>query len=459
MRSSLTKKVIKSKNKHFNKDMVNGVATKLLPQAVEYLNGIIENGIKNLNIPLEYKWRLMTPYEDFKANFKPSSKAIVDVSKSTLYRVEMIFTYNGTDIRRTILLPFVEKGGILYLSDAVYSVVPVLTEYVIAPTNKEVFVRLLKDKLIFKRMERNIVINGQKRPIPVIVSNAYKFVQGTNNKIPMALYMFLKNGFYGAFEKYFNTRPIITDRELAEKERKKYAVFESTGRKPRMLNDTNYIPHNIKILVEKDKVNPFMETVIASLIYSFDLINVYSKNLLKILAGKSKLSEKTFWKVLLGKIIFKNKYTIDKIMMQMDEYVNVINTYMDPIIEKKLKENNILVEDFYDLIAYIIKNYQNLVMNADVRSSSIENRYIDILYYILYDLIEGINRVFHGINIEYNKKGDKFTAKDIEKLLNKHFSTRKIFSIIKSGGVNISLMPVDYSGDNYFSKITSVLED
>jgi len=459
MATKLNQLVKERKGKKFNPVIMKGMATEILPKAVEYLNSIIENGIKNLSIPLEYKWRIMTPYEDFKANFKPSSKAIVDIAKSTLYRVEMIFTYNGTDIKRTILLPYVEKGGILYLSDAIYSVVPVLTEYVIAPTNKEVFVRLLKDKLIFKRMERNIVINRQKRPVPVIVSNAYKFVQGTNNKIPMALYLFLKNGFYGTFEKYFNTRPIITDREITEEERQKYTVFESTGKKPRILNDTNYVPHNIKILVEKDKVNPFMESVIGALIYSFDLINIYSKNLLKILAGKSKLDETTYWKVLLGKIIFKNKYTLDKIMLQMDEYVNVINTYMDPIIEKKLKENGIVVEDFYDLIGYIIANYQKLIMNADKRSSSIENRYIDILYYILYNLIEGINRVFHGINIEYNKKGDKLTAKDIEKLLNKHFSTRKIFSIIKSGGVNISLMPVDYSGDNYFSKITSVLED
>jgi len=463
---NLNKRVFKhteSKSK-FNPQVVSGMGKLYLDKVPEYLDSIIRTGVANLipEIPFSYNgWRYLSPEEDFHDQFKSSSsKNSIDVAKNTLYKIEFSFEFNGQELKRVLLLPYVEKGSIMYLSDAIYSVVPVLTEYVVYPTNKEVFVRLLKDKLIFKRMERNILIDGVKTPVPVIHSRAYKFTQGVNDKVPMALYLFVRNGFYGVFEKYFNTKPIIKgpDDMVTDKEREKYTVFESTGVKPRILHDPNYRPHGIKILVEKDKVNPFMESVIGGLIYSFDLINVFSRHLPDILTGKSRMDENTFWRVLLGKVIFRNKYTQDKILNAMQEYISVINTYIDPIIDAKLKESGIVIEDFYDLVAYIIKNYNELVINSERRSSNLEFRYIDVIYYLMFEIIAGINKIFYGINKEYTKKGDKLSLRDIENLFNKHLTSRKIFSLIK-GATNLALMPIDYSGDNYYPKITAILED
>jgi hypothetical protein len=463
---NLNKRVVKQveDKAKFNTKITQGLAKYYLEKVPYFLDTIIRTGVQNLNpnIPFKYHgWRYLSAEEDYKDQFKSSStKTVIDIAKNTLYKIEFKFEFDGKEFSRVLLLPYVEKGGVLTLSDAIYAVVPVLTEYTVYPTNKEVFVRLLKDKLVFKRQERNILINGIKTAVPIIHSYSYKLSQGANDKVPMALYLFVKNGFYGVFEKYFNTKPIVKGlyEIVADEEKEKYTVFESTGIKPRILQDPNYEPHGIKILVEKDKVNPFMESIIGSLIYSFDIINRFSRNLPDILNGRSRMDEKMFWMILLGKVIFRNKYTNDKIIKAMTDHVSVINTYLDSIIEEKLKESGIFVEDFFDLIAYIIRHYNELVINSDKRSSSLDNRYIDIIYYVAFEIMSGINKIFYGINKEYNKKGDKLNFKDIESLFNKHMTSRKIFNLIKAP-INISLMPIDYSGDNYYPKITAILED
>jgi hypothetical protein len=76
---------------------------------------------------------------------------------------------------------------------------------------------------------------------------------------------------------------------------------------------------------------------------------------------------------------------------------------------------------------------------------------------MLFDLISGINKSFYKINENFASKEP--SKKEINKIFNSEISTRKIYSIIKSSGVNISVMPIDYTGDNLYPKISSILED
>jgi hypothetical protein len=221
-----------------------------------------------------------------------------------------------------------------------------------------------------------------------------------------------------------------------------------------MLKDPNYRPHGIKILVPKDKVTPTLESIVGSLIVSFDLVNLYSKDIVNVIDNPKK--EKIFWKAILGKVIYKNNYTLSRLLKDMDEFLDVVKGYIDEIIYEKLKENNIIVNDFYELIFHIIDKFNHYVLIGEERSASIDTRYIDINYYILFELISGINKTLYSINKEYSRK--KLTTKDINKIFNNHWSSRKIFNLIKNG-VNIALNLVDYSGDNYYWKITSLLHD
>jgi hypothetical protein len=224
---SLFKKVVETKKDKFNKTILEGLATKTLPDLPEFMHRIILSGMEGIKkeIPFRYLgYRRLSPVEEFWYQFNgvgkdiPAGKNKIDIAKSTLYKVEYVFEYDGEPVKRIILLPYAEKGGVITLSGAVYAVSPVLTEYVISSINGEVFVRLMKDKLIFKRIDRNIVVDGIKKPAQIIVTRLYKFNNNTYDKVPVALMLFVKEGFRGVFKKYFGTDDVkVTLGEVSEK--------------------------------------------------------------------------------------------------------------------------------------------------------------------------------------------------------------------------------------------------
>jgi len=456
-------KELGSNRKKFNKDITHGIARKILPKAPSYINSLFVSGMKGVTSGIDFKYlgyRRLTPLEDYNNQFAISmNRDNIDISKSTLYKVEYIFALNGEEIRRVLSLPYVEEGGILALSDALYTVSPVLTEYVISSDGNDVFTRLLKDKLLYKKIEKNILVNGVKKHLPTIITRLYKFTKNNvNDKIPIALMLFIKHGFKEVFKKYFNLEvEIIRDENINLDLYKDKTVYSSMSLKPRILQDNNYRPHHLHIIVNTVKPSKFCDTVVNSLMSTFDLINVYSLNVISIVKSENRDREQMFWKILLGKMIFKNVYTADKIISSIDEYLAVVEGYIDPVIDTKLRENNVHVDDFYELLAYVIEHFDDIVINSERRSTSISHRYIDINYYMLYQIIEGINKALYGINKESLKK--EMTIKDVNKIFNKHLSSKKIYSLIGYKGTSIALTSLDYSGDNYVSKVTAILQE
>jgi len=475
----VTKKFIEKEGVKFDPDIMKGLSIKYVSKISSHLDAIIKSAISTLpsDTLLTYKgFRRITPKEDYFNNINSSmSKNIVDISTNYITKVEFGFEYNGIPVNRIIALPYVERGGVLRLTDAYYTIVPVLSEYPISPAPGELFIRLLRDKLNMKKMERNILVNGVKTPKQIIHSKSYKLLKNVNDVIPIALYMFIKHGFFGVFKKYFNTTPIIfTDPNIkTDKYRDEYVEYTTTGMRPKNLFSKNsnntYAPHSIKILIKKEDITPFLEIVVSSLIYSFDMTPQFAMNIKKVAGKKTEPNtyfgqgdiddESLFWVSMLGKIVFKNKFSMDRVQADMFEHIDILNGYMDTIILHKLKEAGIDIEDFYDLIAWVIENFHELVVNHEKYSSNLDNRYIEILYYILFDLIVGINKAF----LEFKRTSSRkiMTEKEISRLFNRHLSSKKIYSLIKggNGGTNIAVSPVDSTTDSLYFKITSILED
>jgi len=395
----------------FNKSAVEGISMQYIKNIEKHLDSIMKSAISTINedIGLVYKgYRRLTPKEDYYNNVNSSmSKNIVDISKSYLIKAEYGFDYRGIPINRIIALPYVDRGGIIKLSDVPYAIVPVLSEYPISPSPGELFVRLLRDKFIIKRINRNILINGNKVSKPILHSKSYKLLKNVNDRIPIALYMFVKYGFYGVFEKYFNTKPIIfTDPAIkTDIYKNEYTEYTTVGVRPSGYDKKiNYNPHSIKILIKTADIDPFLELIVNSLMYSFDLSPLFAMNIGKVVGKKKEPSthftnddiddESLYWITLLGRIIFKNKYSQDRIQSDMFEHIDILNGYMDTIIKEKLTEAGIKIDDFFDLIGWIMEHFHFLVINYEKYSSSLENRYVEILYYILFEIIVGINKAF-----------------------------------------------------------------
>ncbi len=459
--NKVLKSVLNDKNKkHMNRVVMEGIPKHSILKAPEFVDALIRDNIKELDpsIKLVYKgFRYLDPREEYETDKIGTS---YDLAMNYLYKIELQFELDGEPFNRILALPFVEENGsVIKLSDTQYVMLPVLTEYAINPTGGKVFIRLLKDKLNFMRQDRPFIVNGILTSLPYIYAHTYKLKSnGIFDKVPLGLYLFYKDGLFETFKKRAGVDVIITDKdEEVEKFRETHDVYEVTGKKPKMVKISNYRPPKFKVLLPKEhSKNLFAKSLIANLLFAFELysdfVNLYYK-----VHYDSLEQERGFWKLLLAKIIFKDAYEIDKLLSNIQTHLDLLKTYLDVTVKSRLEELGIYLNDFYDLIAYVMENYHKLVINSEKRSGDIENRYIEVLYYVLFDIIAGINKTFFKINENFRNK--QATIKNINSIFNQELSPKKIYSIIKNGGTNLAIMGIDYTGDNLYPKISSILED
>lgn len=467
----------------FNKNVTNGTAKGILETIPAFFDDIIKSSIKSLNpdIPFKYKgYRKMTPKEEFNSMLvSDNNKTKYDLAESYIYMAEYVFEFDGHEIRRPLYLPFAEDGNLIRISNTQYHIVPVLSDTVISPSHDKVFVRLLKDKLLFESQSRNFVVNGERVPGKIIYTEIVK-VQNMNIKdyigkplTSVSLYVLGEHGFRGTMNRYFGTdKWIVTDGDV-EKYRNDYNVYESTKMKPRSLKENTYIGHDLKICIHKDvPVTALLENFIYGIIYTLDILPNNCKDLVRVVNavgpehlislnknGKDPLSkELLFWRILLGRVIYKNSFTVDRIVVDMNDHFDNLQGYLDNQIKEKLNENGIVCEDFFDLLMKIVENYNIWLINSKEYNSDVRNRYIDILYYIMYDLIIGFNKVILAINKRASKKAS-LSVKEVVKIIINELSTRKIFSIAKSSNSSLCLLSVDSSLDIKYPKVTAILED
>lgn len=473
--NNILSEVIDKHSPKVNKNVTEGTAKEVLQKAPYFLDDIIRSSIKSLSqsIKLSYNgWRYITPKEEFKLNYSNgnSGKVMYDLARNDLYMVEFEFEYQGIAIKRPIYLPYADDGNLLMFSNTLYNIVPVLSDTVITPSSNEVFARLLKDKVRFKNHTRNFIVNGERKPGLIIYADLVK-TANMNLKdnigkpiAPVSLYLLGEYGADEVMKRYYKINKsdyMITNQELTEQELERFNVYESTKTKPRYLKEVGYRGHNIKVCISKDKeINQSLENLIFGIIYTFDQLPTHEQDYVDTIKLGNLEDEKMFWRIMLGRLVYKNTYSVDRIVSDMDEHFDTLQGYLDNLIKKKLVENGIHLSNFFDLINHILLNYNHWLVISKEYNSDIRNRYIDILYYIMYDIILGFNRAILSLNKRATKtKGKDFDITFVSKVLKQELNSKKIFTLVKSKEQGLAIMVVDNTLDVKYPRITAVLED
>ena len=508
----------------FNKDVTEGVAEDILRGVPDFLDGIFNDSIKSLtsSVELEYHgYRRLSFKEEFDILLKKDTMTRYDIATSDLYMIELKFTYMGRPLNRYLYLPYASRGNLIKMGGTMYHIVPVLSDTVISPSHNKVFVRLLKDKIDFKSVTKNFIVDSEKIPGIVIYGRILRVPDGIKDNIgkPLtatSLYLMGKFGLRETYRRYCGITDMkITTDPISNEDREKYIVYESTKVKPRGLLEFSYIGHDLKILINREQVNNrnLSDAIAFGIIYTLDLLPEQANDLIEVFkngdsinntnidnmfhkSGLSKRpsmvkllnkvknssatvneekilyeninhiinnSEIKFWRILLGRVSYKNSYSINRIYSDLEEHFDTLEGYLDNLIKSKLLENDIHVDDFFDLISYILDNYNIMLINSREYNSDINNRYIDILYYMFFEIIVGFNKVILNLNKRASKKesmpNSKLSEKEVVKIFNNELSPRKIYGLIKSTAMNLSMMLAETTSDIYYSKLTSVLED
>lgn len=449
-----------------NREVCEGLATVVIPRAEEYIDQVFRAAAKSFPEGLEYTGYVRcTPHEEYEEITRvKNNKRFYDLAKSNIYMVKYFFRYDGVDLPpRYIYLPFVNEAGILYIGGSMFHVSPVITDVVISPTHHTVFIRLIRDRIVFERQYHSMVINGVKETEHVswamihrMKKSGRKIQDTTKAKTCAVHYLLAKYGLRKSLEKFFQVTEVIVGREeINEKHYPKddWVICESTQLKPATFIYPVYNPTAIKVAIPKEQWNQDVKIFMLGFFYVVDHFPTR--------IHPSYVDRTETWMILLGHIISSGHYGDGKLYDLICDHLESVDHYVDPIVAEKLAHIGYQVNDFYELLALIIKHFNEWVANYAEINVSLYGKTMEILYYVLFNVTSAIFNLNFKLNKLASKKKlmtkdgqvQRMTARDVIELMGNYLKHGEIFRVRRD---NVAVNSVSYSGDNKYPKITSV---
>lgn len=440
-----------------NEVICKSIAAKHFSEMENYIYDVFNSfneGAQEIDVRF-VRFSKCTPMEEYAfATAEKSGKRTFNMAKSDIKLYKFIFSFQGKELPpRYIYLPFVNENGFMHLSGTSYLISPIVTDKIISPNKNSVFVRLLRDKVIFSKTIHPIIADNKVETYTVVYSNVYRQKKKgrTDERISKAEtivlhYLLAKDGLTKTFDKYLGFVPIYGSSDRVNENnypKETHTIFRSTGIKPKGFIGKVYTPTNLVLAVPNEYVNNESKTFIASLYY---LVDNFPKRL-----TENDLEDTLLLKVLLGHIIFNSHYLEKKLKDLVVEHFESLSFYMDNYVIKKLAELGYVTRNFFELLATVIKEFNNWNMDID-RSLTMFNKEISILYHSLFAITSALFRVNFRLNKLATRK--PLTEKDVINMLQTNLKTGLVYDLSKS---HVSASSVSYSGDNAVFKLSTLI--
>lgn len=456
---SFTAKAIELGVAEPNPIVMNGMAGETLKKAEEYLNEVFK-AIKTFPEELEYLgYERCTPLQEaFEVTKPKNNKRTYDLAKSTIYLTKFKFAYKGKPLlERHIYLPYTEDAGVMYLGGGMFHIVPVLSDKVITNNYNVVFLRLLRDKMIVRKLHHFVFVNGVRYPDIVVYADIYRTkdtkVQKTTKAVTcFAHYLFAQYGLTETFIKFLGFKPILGKEEINSKNypTKDWSIISCSGVKPNTCLDKVYETSTLRMAIPKDKWDSNTKSLVMGFFYIVD----HFPDRFTDLDDTSYLDNPDIWKVLLGHIVFSGVFAENKLYQDIEEHFTSLSDYLDPMAKHKLKCLGYDVNNIYELFALVAMKFKDFTGSSNNSRDSLYNKNIEVLYWTLYNITASIFKTVFKLRRRTQKKD--ITEKDIIEIFNKELRTGIVFSL-SSGKVVTET--VDYSGDHKFIDLTSKMNE
>lgn len=477
-----------------NRRIMDGMATSSLKHIEVYLDSQIRSVCQGLPSCLRYVgYERCTSQEEYEEITRlRSNRRIFDLAQSSVYLVKYYFVFTDQlgkehPITRFIYLPFVSRAGILSVSGSKYHIVPVLSDKVFTPGRDSVFVRLTQDRNNMFRMYNTIILNGRRETRYVAWATIYRSPEArrisSNTKRSRTLlvhYLFGKYGFTGAFKRYAGTVPIYgyeTDITPEKYPPDEWVICESTKLKSLACFDKHYQPTKIRLAVKRSEWTLEVETLVFGFYYVVDHFPerfeprrfhgdvVDNDGVVSPASGgqseddrkrilASYLDDRSLWMILIGIIVFGPTRGENILYKDISEHFESLDAYLDTVSQEKLREKGLELENYYDLLAYLSVHFNTMVQEGSETSQNVYGKNLEILSYVLYDILYGFTNMKFSLNKAANRR--PLSLKDVTANLQQFVKMGEIFKI-RSG--KILTKAVSYSGDHMYPGITAVIAE
>lgn len=438
-----------------NPAICNGLAVSHMEDAERYVDQVIRNVAKGFPDGLVYVGcKPCTPQEEFlEKTKKKSTRREYDVARSDIYMMKYFFKYKGEDLPpRYLYLPFMSDAGCITLGGSRFNISPILSDRVVSVGMSNIFVRLIRDRLTFERMQSHFLIDGSRETVQVAWSSIYhksakmKKLQPTvRANCTLMHYLFCKYGFTDTFLKFGGCRPIIGGSEVNKNvyPEDEWVICTSTQVRPKGVARTHYTSSDIRVAVRKSELTPMVRNMLGGFFYVVDHFPT------RVLPEY--VESKRLWMVLLGHIIFSGTVNEGTLHDDIADHIASLDEYLDGLVIPKLKEIGIFVDDIYQLFAIIIEKFNDWLLSAADKVSSMYDKELSILYYVLYEISSAIVKLSYKLTSASKKE---LTTKEVIATMNMTLKTGLIFLIRKNHG---EVSNISNSGDNKAFKITAIL--
>jgi hypothetical protein len=448
--------LVASQTPKFNDVIVNGLAVREMKYVEGYVDRIMRAASADFPPGLSYEtYRRCTPQEEQAINTERlSGQSTLELARSDVYMVKYFFKFNGEELRPCYLnLPFVNDAGIIHIRGSVFSIAPVMADKAISVGSDNIFIPLNRDMLTFNRQIQHFYRNGERESVYVVWSPIYhlKKVPGrTQLRAPvkgfttLIHYLFAKYGLRRTFAEFANATVEVGEGDEINPEKfppSEWVICTSTQRKPLGVRDKYYVGTNTRLAIRKSDYNLTTMNLIGGFFYIADHFPQRVQ--------AEYVDETILWRVLLGHLIFGGHGGEGKLQVDVDNHLKSLDGYLDNEAKLYLRSDDIYAEDIYMLFMYIIDKFSHLVTQSTGAVSSMYDKRLMILRYVLKDITRGINKFMYRLNSNTKKA---LTANDIRKTMERFLKPNLIMGINKGHG---EVSSVSSPGDNKYFKITS----
>ena len=445
----------------FTETVVDGWAIHEMKHVERHVDRIFHAAAGDFPPELKYLgYERCTPYEEFaEITRKQSNQAAHELARKDLYLVKYRFSFAGEELEpRFIYLPFVSEAGTIVLNGSEFAIAPVLADKVMSVSPDEIFIPINRAKLRFRQAMHSFDANGQSQTVFVIWAEIYNrkpAVVSLANKSPvrgkttLAHYLFAKYGLRQTFMMFADANIVVGNEQTINSTLyppDKWVICASKQIQPHGVKGRFYIASDLRVAVPVDRFNFTTASMIGSLFY---VVDRFPQRVLPEFIGQD--GEDRLWKTLMGQFLFGMHVNEGKLVDDIEAHLRSLDTYLDTEARSDLHNANILCDDLYQLLMYIIENYSSKVTKANQTVSSMYDKHLMVRRYVLKDLASAINLCMYKVK-SFRSRPRPIDKNNVLTILR---TTLKMSLVMGMNRGHNEISSVSVPGDNKYFKVTS----
>jgi len=449
-----------------NHDVCMGLSHVHMKGAANRIHEIFTLVAERYPAGLKYEgMRPCTPEECYHVTTRRSgSDRTHDIAPTDAVIMVVHHSFNGIALQpRYLAYCDVRPAGVTTISASSIHVKPVMCDKVISVTWGSIFAKLSKIKLTFQRRLHHFCTNQpqQSRQAAQVVWS-HIFNSKTNKaratdsapKTPLVIYLFSKYGVTETFRLFLNTDVKIgVDPQYLKNNKRtsvyglsamtdeshppeEWVVYSSTGLKLRKRKNDRATP--MRLAVRKSQRTTQVDAYVGAFYYVLDHFPDYDVQF--------QCDDVQTWRLFLGYILRGADAMTGKLANEMETHVSSIETYLDQYVINELRKIGYNCKDFYQFLALVVANYEKWILDKDKRGNTPVGKVFDVIHYVLYDVIAGINNASFALT----SLGPNPTMREIEEVFAATIRHTVIFDLTKGGHGEIETHAI--SGDCFGQK-------